>query len=478
MPELILGPVLGGLSASRVNLWGRTDSPAILHAWIGRQPDLSDAQLAATSLPVSPENGFAGVATVNDLEPNREYHYALTLTEAHPPPHQAPYPKFTTFPPENERTSYAFAFGSCFLPKGKDGGKIFNSIDERRQQDNLRFIMMLGDQIYADADKHNGIGKIASTLSEYRQVYTHTWTTPAFRQLMKQLPAFMILDDHEVDDDWTWTDFDRTRAQIPIWNRVMRALRLRPRDERTLPLKRVQDALQAYWEHQGMHAPQMITPLSLDMNGQYAMPPGDPGSLAYTFTFGATAFFVLDTRTMRVKSWRGRSMLGKAQWVALERWLLAVKDRFPVKFIVSSCSLLFDLWIDIARDRWSGFPEERDRLLRFLGENNIQGVYVLAGDLHSAHAVRTELYGPLDSTLAVWEFCSSPFEQTTNWLSSRTFRPIRTGPVKKQEPAFVVAKDNFGVIQVDFEGDATPSVYFRVYGKNGDLLAEVNGDNN
>ncbi len=29
-------------------------------------------------------------------------------------------------------------------------------------------------------------------------------------------------------------------------------------------------------------------------------------------------------------------MLGDGQWLALQSWLLTVKDRYPVKFIVSS----------------------------------------------------------------------------------------------------------------------------------------------
>jgi phosphodiesterase/alkaline phosphatase D-like protein len=475
MPELILGPIVGGLSSSNVNLWGRANGAAQLHAWLGQQPDMSDAQLVATSLPLTAETGFAGVAPVQGLTPNTSYHYALTLTDTRPNPNQAPFPKFTTFPPEDEQTSFSFAFGSCFLPKRKNSDLIFKTIYERRQQDDLRFILMLGDQIYADIYKHNGIGKIATTLSEYRQAYAHAWSFPNLRHLLQHLPAFMILDDHEVDDDWSWKDYDRTQAQIPIWNRFMRALRLRPQDERSLPLERVQNALQAYWEHQGMHAPPMISTLSLDTNGQYALPPGDPGSLAYTFTFGAAAFFVLDTRTMRVKSWRGRSILGKAQWKALEHWLLAVKDRFPVKFIVSSSSLLYDLWIDLARDRWSGFPKERHRLLHFLAANDIGGVYVLAGDLHSTHAVRTDLYGSQGSSLPVWEFCSSPFRQNTNWLSSHTFRAIRSGAVKKQTPAFVLAKENFGLVRVNFGNTVAPIVHFEVYNRKGKLLAQING---
>jgi phosphodiesterase/alkaline phosphatase D-like protein len=212
----------------------------------------------------------------------------------------------------------------------------------------------------------------------------------------------LTLDDHEVDDDWRWLDSQRLWATIPWWDKLIRWWQHRPPQERNVPLKRVQDALQAYWEHQGMHAPAMHTTPPLNPAGQYILEASQPGSLAYTFNFGAAAFFVLDTRTMRVCNRQERIMLGDDQWQALENWLLLVKQAYPVKFLVTSCALLYNMWLDIPRDRWSGFPEERNRLIHFLAANDIQGVYLLAGDLHSAHAIRADLYTLQGRDLPLW----------------------------------------------------------------------------
>jgi phosphodiesterase/alkaline phosphatase D-like protein len=163
-------------------------------------------------------------------------------------------------------------------------------------------------------------------------------------------------------------------------------------------------------------------------------------------------------------------MLGERQWETLETWLLDVKDRFPVKFLVSSCSLLFQMWIDFARDRWNGFPRERDRLLHFLAANGIEGVYLLTGDLHSTHAVKAELYGPGGQPLPLWEFCASPFEQDPNNLARRTYRPLSAGPVRDQQLYFVRERRNFGLVRVDFPGEAGTRVRFRVYGPSGELI--------
>jgi phosphodiesterase/alkaline phosphatase D-like protein len=445
----------------------------VLHAWLGQRPDLSDAYLAAKSLPLVVENGYAGVAPLTDLEPNTRYRYALTLGEQPPSPDQAPFPKFTSFPPDKEPVSFAFAFGSCFQPKDENGGQIFRAIDRLRERENLRFILLTGDQIYADAYQWNGIGKIACDLREYRDVYTYTWSRPSLRRLLANLPAFMTLDDHEVDDDWRWLDKERNWAYIPWWDQIQRWMKGRPPQERYIPRKRVQEALQAYWEHQGMHAPHFELPPSVDQAGQYTLAASDPGSLAYAFTYGCAAFFVLDTRTMRVRSRGISAMLGDAQWQALESWLEAVKDAYPVKFLVSSCALLFQMWLDLPRDRWPGFPQERQRLLELLANHINDGIYVLAGDLHSAYALSAELCGSPDRVLPIWEFCSSPFEQKPNRFYRRTYYPLHSRLVKNQKLHFSLAQNNFGVVQVDYPARSRPEVRFRLFDEGGEVLAEV-----
>jgi alkaline phosphatase D len=471
MPDLLLGPIIGGLSPTSANLWGRTTGEAILHAWLGELPDLSDAQLAGKSMPLTPDTGYAGVAPLQNLTPNTHYHYTLNLHDTPPDPGQGPYPEFTTFPIEQQLAGFSFAFGSCFRPLSEHGGTIFRDLEARRQKDDLRFILLLGDQIYADAYEYNGIGKIACSLPEYRDVYTYTWSRPPFRELLVNLPAFMILDDHEVDDDWGWVNNQRQTARVPFWDRIIRLFQGRPQNERRLPLHRVQDALQAYWEHQAMHAPAFKLPPQLDWRDQYTLLPDDPGSLAYSFTFGAAAFFVMDARSMRVLNHRQKTILGAGQWQALENWLLSVKNQYPVKFLVSSSALLYRLWIDVARDRWSGFPKERNRLLNFLTTHDIQGVYILAGDLHAAHGVRVDLHTSAENTIRLWEFCSSPFEQEPNKFSQHTYWPLCSHPVKTQDRSFIVDQNNYGIVRVNYSPTGRPIVKFEVYGENGQLLA-------
>jgi len=472
-PELILGPIVGGLSNTSANLWGRANGPGLLHAWLGRKPDLSDASPAGTSYPLQDTDGFAGVVPLRDLEPATLYYYDLRLDES-PPSVQEGYGKFTTFPNPKEKHPFKFAFGSCFLPgyqKG-DSGSLFRDIDEQRKKDDLKFILMIGDQVYADVWDYNGIGQAAVGAEDFRNVYAHAWSNKHFREMLKNLPAFMTLDDHEVDDDWHFTDATRAKAEIPIWDVVERFLKGRKPEEWQMPLGRVQAALKAYWEHQGMHGPRLEQSPELHADGRYKLEDQAPGSLAYSFACGGAAFFVLDTRTMRVKPPFGqRSMLGKDQWDKLEQWLLRVKDEYPVKFIVTSCSLLFRMWADIPRDRWSGFPSERRRLLRLIGDNNIQNLYLLAGDLHSGHAISAEV-GNKGRRVPVWEFCSTPFEQKCNKLARWMYFPIWDGTVGRQKVWYTAGENNFGVVEVDYTPDGQPKVLFTLHGAGDTVFGE------
>ena len=449
-----------------------------LYAWIGKKPDLCDAVLGGLSMPLSVEQGFAGVAPVAGLEADTKYHYTLTLDDRLPHPSaglitEGLYPAFQTFPEPGTPVSFNFVFGSCFRPQDKNGGRIFNKLEKRRQTENLRFMILLGDQIYSDDYPTNSIKKIAVSLDEYREVYSYVWSWPPLRRLFLTMPAFMTLDDHEVDDDWCWKDHNRTEPQIPIWDRIHRIFR--PQNERNITLEKVKAALQAYWEHQGMHAPCLIELPALDGFGGYSLADNDPGSLAYTFEFGPAAFFVMDTCTMRTKPHKRehRIMLGENQWVQLKEWLLQVKYSHAVKFLVSSGSLLFSSWLDFPEDRWAGFTQERDRLLHFLAENSIRDVYVLSGDFHFGFAIRAELYGSGGRGLPLWEFCSSPFEQGISEYAAKTRRPIRNGLFKSQECRFVYTAPNFGLVRVKMDEGGAPKVGFELYDERGKAVHQA-----
>ncbi len=456
MPELILGPLVGGLSHNSVNLWARAGGPATLHAWLAE----GDAPFRlAGQVNLEEANGFAGVIAIQGLKPETTYRYALSLNATPPDGEMG---TFTTFPLPGTPRSFAFAFGSCFRPQDETSGEAFRVLAGRASSDQLRFLLLIGDQIYADETGYNGLGRVAISLEDYRAVYRHVWSHPAWRAATRRLPVFMTLDDHEVDNDWHWVDEARTQAELPLYTRLERRLKGYPTEAWRLSGQRVRDALKAYWEHQGMHAPPPIRPPEWTSGARFLLNREDSGSLAYTFTFGAVAFFVMDTRTGRLLNRQRREMLHEGQWQALERWLLDVKDAYPLKFLITSSAFLYDLFMDVP-DRWSAFRAERDRLLHFLAANGIEGVYFLSGDLHSAHATRAQLYGPEGKRIPIREFCSSPFEQEGNWVSCLFRRKPSSSALAEFEHLFTINAPNFGIVHVGFspeDGSVSPKVRF------------------
>ncbi len=458
MAKMILGPLIGGLSHNSVNLWARADSRSVLSAWIATQPDLSDARLAGKTTLWS-ANAFAGIVAIKKLKPETIYYYALRVDGNKPAKKE--YRPFKTFPKPGKVTPFRFAFGSCFRPDKKNPGEAFRHILDH--QKDAAFLMMLGDQIYADEWKYNGLGKVAVTRDEYRQVYANTWSDPDLRELLSKVPVFMTLDDHEVDNDWRWANTARNEAFVPWYTRLIRWLGGRPLAERRIPRQRIRDALQAYWEHQGMHAPKMLLPMERQKGtGDFNLMGEDAGSLAYTFYYGAAAFFVMDTRTMRVHNKETQIMLGETQWKMLTEWLMDVKDVYPVKFIASSSAFLFEMFGDIANDRWSGFKAERDRLLFFLAEQGIENVYILAGDLHEAHAISAELPGPNGKVIPIWEFCATPFKQGINWMAKLLIVKSSSKALRNSRVHFSIGHINYGMVDVQFNKDGKPRVTYTV----------------
>ena len=462
-PYLVLGPVIGGLASSSVKLWGRASGPATLHAWVSKKGPFKPYLAGKIGLLL--DTGYSGAIEITGLEAQTEYSYALNLSTTPPP--ASDFNTFKTAPPQGQNSSFQFAFGSCFRPTSRiDSGRIFKRILDSHPD--LSFIIMLGDQIYADEWDPNGLDRGAVDVEDYREVYRHSWTNPYLRELFCRIPVFMTLDDHEVDNDWHWCDTNKTLAKIPFYTKFFRWLKKRPIVERELSSHRVQAALQAYWDHQGIHAPTFLGHnQSSDNSSQIGGTTAGP--FAYKFDFGAAAFYVMDTRTQRVCSRGYNAVLGEDQWTDLEQWLFESNEKNPVKFIVTSSSFLTMMLGDFSKDRWSAFPVERDRLLKFISKHGINGVHFLTGDLHSGHAVSTNLRQESGHGIQIWEYCSSPFEQDPNFLARLiTLRNPSNKLWEDYRVHFIVDNYNYGVVTVFLNDPNHPSVHYDLHYQSGE----------
>ncbi|HXG51365.1 MAG TPA: alkaline phosphatase D family protein [candidate division Zixibacteria bacterium] len=236
----------------------------------------------------------------------------------------------------------------CFSGDSRESYQPFAIMDAIRET-SPDFFLYLGDTIYAD------IGAVASTLQEFWAKYRNNRQDAPSQRLFREVATYVIWDDHEVANDC-----DPSHPLMPVGRK----------------------AFIDYW------------PIEPD--------PLDPHRLYRSFRWGkALELFILDVRQYRDRS--RRTILGEAQ----KRWLLKGLEASTALFKFVATSVPF---YGGGRDRWDGFPEERNELLRWIAGRKIQGVFFLAADLHYAavsripgapRAVKQIIAGPIASPINV-----------------------------------------------------------------------------
>ena len=254
---------------------------------------------------------------------------------------------FTTFP-AGERTAHQLRFllGSCRYPgllwKRKHSDRIFGPmLKSAHDAAGARFVLMVGDQIYADMF-HRAIPiGLADTYEEFQERYHSAFGSRNMRRLLRHVTTYMILDDHEIEDNW---------AQDCIWDRKKRML--------------FNVAIGAYCSYQWTHSPR-----------NFGM------RLHYSFECAGYPFFVLDGRTQRFKEDRANvlkdnHLLGRpsapgedlSQLEEVCRWLRAQqRDRGNAPKFIVSASVFVPNNVRTTRgdaeknddDGWAPFPTTR-----------------------------------------------------------------------------------------------------------------------
>jgi phosphodiesterase/alkaline phosphatase D-like protein len=268
--------------------------------------------------------------------------------------------------------STCFAFASCQYPAGVfdrlPAGAAFNRIEAACAAPGLQALLLLGDQIYADATI--GLLDPLDKLDRYARPYDY-WQNalnerPGARALQSRNRLHMTPDDHEIVDNWE------------------------PGPDPALATT-LEEAL-----------------LAFDKGRAGVLPARQPGSGYWgaVDVGGGHAVFMLDARTTREpRPWgpgtpgsANAHIVDDAQRRALERWLLqrkAADDLTAVwpKFLSSSVWPLpratgrasdTDLGSGAAElsDGWEGYPASLRWLLGFVAAHGVHGVVILCGDAH------------------------------------------------------------------------------------------------
>lgn len=254
-----------------------------------------------------------------------------------------------------------------------------NAVDNKDPMDRPAFMIHCGDQIYFDVDFPDRQG----TQKDYRRNYRQAWfDDEGAAHLLRNLPHYMILDDHEV-----WDGFGNDPGG--------KGEELR------------EAALAAYEEYVASRQRQRDS----------------SGSFHYTFEHGDTGFFVLDTRTQR--SAAREQMIGEVQLPELEKWLTSNDPKRPygLRFVVSSVPFVAQLRPpghnasgerrdDERADNWSGatWQAERERIIRTIYEHGVERVVFLVGDMHCTYHARMQIGEPR-RRLTIHELAGGPINQ-------------------------------------------------------------------
>ena len=234
---------------------------------------------------------------------------------------------------------------------------------------------------------------------------------------MRQAPTYMILDDHEIEDNWTQDRLTKGGKHL-LFN----------------------IAIGAYMSYQWSHGPRTWHEM-----------------LYYQFACGGYPFFVLDTRTQRFKDdqegLRDNHLLGRpsidprypGQLQRLRDWLSEQQNQngnVPKLVVTASVfapnpiserisppvpidrrelrappssdeeSLLFDTNRRRREDSdsWPAYPNTRLAVLKHIVENNIQNVVFLSGDIHCSNVAEIRFVGtPQAEQLKAFSITSSAF---------------------------------------------------------------------
>ncbi len=409
--------IVGHVSTTSARIWVRGDKSSGA-ARLRYRTAGSHRWQTRSAIPLLDHLGYVAVEELKNLTPATRYECELSYQKRHGSSRGS----FTTAPAEPREI--CFLLGSCNLTRLPFGLKKADPAWERIGQlatgQVADFMIQCGDQIYADIPSM----PLVPDLGFYREQYQAAWKKPATAHVLANLPQYMIMDDHEVFDGFA-------------------------NDEKFVgqPSQRVRDvALAAYREYQHSHNPQT-----------YPAP-----ALYYSFSFGGAEFFVLDVRTERYRH-HGSQMISSMQMNRFKSWLLQHIGK--PKFVVSSIPFVSEVRDE--DDKWCGsaFRAQREEIIDFLAQNEIDGVVFLTGDMHCSYHATLTVSPPAGRALTVHELMSSPINQFAGGMhaffdgGARTTRAGTLYDSQLSADEFYGAHSNVMLVRLGTDGVVSYSIF-------------------
>ena len=340
MAELILGPMLRHVTDTTATVWIETDAPCSVEV------------LGSTTRTFCVEGHHYALIVVEGLRPGTVIPYRVLLDgeSRWPQPH-------SNLPPSVIRTldggPLRVMFGSCRTAAPHEPPWSLELAHDARGRgvDALRahalrmatqpvdtwpdLVVMLGDQVYADDSSPEARAKMrarrdangadlpvdrVADFEEYTWLYHESWTPDVERWFFSVVPSAMIIDDHDMVDDWNISDSWVREIRGEPWWRA-----------------HVVGGLMSYWlyQHLGNLSPDEIRdegmldtllkvadggPFLREWAAQVEADTPIPGGYRFSFyrNLGPVRLVVIDCRNGRVLEPGRRLMIDadEAAWVA------------------------------------------------------------------------------------------------------------------------------------------------------------------
>ena len=422
MPRLIIG----GTSHNSARIWVRGDdmNPVAFleYGTVGGTPRM------AGPLRLVRDDGYTGVIELKGLRAATPYRCEVRFGHGEDEPAASRIApgenrgRFRTAPAKDTPSDVAFLLVSCNLHHVgflADPDPAYRTAARLIGDEDADFMIHCGDQIYADIQSEGELVHEFDTLEYYTDKYMDAWNAckPA-RRVLTRLPHYMVLDDHEIADNYA-------------------------RDTESYP-RRAEVALAVYRRYQDSHNPQTY----------------GAGAYHYAFDHGDKRFFTLDCRTQRLAG-EGSAprMIGRDQMQAFKRWLKRHKD--DAKFVVSCVPFVAEVEGRAAEDKWCGekFRPQREEIIDHIAAESIGRLTFLTGDMHNSLHASMDI-ATADGTTTVHELMSSPINQLQFSPRSSYVEP---GP-RRTTPKGVGYRSSIH----EFYGDGSNLMVVRV---RGDTLA-------
>lgn len=432
--KITVGPIIGKVTHDSARILIETESAATVTCI---------AKPAGGGNPVSEKKvfkaGVPGAFRLNGLAP--EMHYSVSFTGAQTNLKGS----FRTLPLDPTRLRVAVV--SCnYVDKAKDSDPwaVLKNHCIDTPGHTIDMLLHIGDQVYADdADAY-----VSSTMAYesalrlarkkitpavmreireiYRNAYRQTWSHPTIRQVLASVPNLMILDDHEVTDDW---GTDPHCRPVSTGN---------PEQDKEAQIKCLvaQQGIRAYREYQKQ--------LWADQSEEDLI---QHGNEYHRHRFGSVGFMFIDTRCGRAYvDDVDHPLLTNAQWKTITDDLgpggmfsdikaLVVLSPVPVAFLDYKRAEEARAAENDLRDHWSfrKFVHDQRAFVHMLKDwkeaRNDRELYLVGGDLHVGGYTDICYFNVLGvSTVLFKQIISSPItNHSVDGLPWLAFKQLSSG---------------------------------------------------